>query len=293
MTQDEIKLILENTNLEDLKKLQEYYREYLKETNLVNNLKRNLDNFKKDRNDEVNPTKKQIEIKKAINTLKRLPKKRRYQFEGTLNESQKIEHIEIEKQQLNKDIFENRIYPKMLFKQLNKDIFENRIYPKMLFKKSSNGLYNALVFMIISIILYNIGMSVDLIALKIIAVLSSFPAIANCVSYVCNDTLNSNVKTHISQKKIARLIKKLQADYIIEKENSENMHLQNQIFLESKEDIFKRMLKTHQNHLEEIIEEIRTIIESDVQEPSLTNEEIIDTQTLIKNSNQKVLKKSL
>lgn len=275
MTQDEMKLILENTNLEDLKKLQEYYREYLKETNLVNNLKRNLDNFKKDRNDEVNPTKKQIEIKKTINTLKRLPKKRKYQFEGTLNESQKIEHIEIEKQ------------------QLNKDIFENRIYPKMLFKKSSNGLYNALVFMIISIILYNIGMSIDLITLKIIAVLSSFPAIANCVSYVCNDTLNSNVKTHISQKKIARLIKKLQADYIIEKENSENMHLQNQIFLESKEDIFKRMLKTHQYHLEEIIEEIRTIIESDVQEPSLTKEEIIDTQTLIKNSNQKVLKKSL
>ena len=32
MTQDEIKLILENMDLEDLKTLQEYYHEYLKES---------------------------------------------------------------------------------------------------------------------------------------------------------------------------------------------------------------------------------------------------------------------
>lgn len=275
MTENEMKLILENMNLEDLKSLQKNYHEYLMETHIINNLKRNLFAFNKDRNNEVKPTKKELEVKKAINTLKNLPRKKRYLLEGNLNKHQRIENLEIEGQ------------------DINKDVLENSKYSKMLFKKTSNGLYNAMIFGVISIILFNIGISADFIALKIIAILSVFPAIMNCVSYACNDTLNPSVKTHISKKKISSLIKKLQNDYVIEKENSENIHLQNQLFLESKEDIFNRMLKTHKTHLSKITEEIRKIIESDIHTPMLTEEEILDTQTLLTNSKPKTLKKSL
>lgn len=275
MTENEMKLILENMNLEDLKSLQKNYHEYLMETHIINNLKRNLFAFNKDRNNEVKSTKKELEVKKAINTLKNLPRKKRYLLKGNLNKHQRIENLEIEGQ------------------DINKDVLENSKYSKMLFKKTSNGLYNAMIFGVISIILFNIGISADLIALKIIAILSVFPAIMNYVSYACNDTLNPSVKKHISKKKISSLIKKLQNDYVIEKENSENIHLQNQLFLESKEDIFNRMLKTHKAHLSEITEEIRKIIESDIHTPMLTEEEIVDTQTLLTNSKPKALKKSL
>ena len=270
---EEINTILENMNLEDLQTLKKYCDEYFKEETLINKLQNNLDKFSKEKNTNLKPTKKETDIKNTLNMLRKLPKKRTYQLRGNLDENEKIENLEIENQ------------------PINKDVLASKTYTKMFFKKQNNGLYNALIFMIISIILFNIGLSHDIMVLKIIAVIGVLPVLVDCINRVYNNKLTPKLKTHISRNKIMNLIKKLEADYIIEKENSENMHLQNQLFLESKEDIFQRMLETHRNRLEEIAEEIKTIIGSSMDEKELIEQ--INIEPLIQTKKQKILKKSL
>lgn len=270
---EEINTILENMNLEDLQTLKKYCDEYFKEETLINKLQNNLDKFSKEKNTNLKPTKKETDIKNTLNMLRKLPKKGTYQLRGNLDENEKIENLEIENQ------------------PINKDVLASKTYTKMFLKKQSNGLYNALIFIIIIMILFNIFLNPYIIIIRILAVIGVLPVLVGFINHVYNNKLTPKLKTHISRNKIMNLIKKLEADYIIEKENSENMHLQNQLFLESKEDIFQRMLETHRNRLEEIAEEIKTIIGSSMDEKELIEQ--INIEPLIQTKKQKILKKSL
>ena len=68
--------------------------------------------------------------------------------------------------------------------------------------------------------------------------------------------------------------------------------MQNLAFLDSKEDIFEKMLEKHQATLNEITEQIRKILENNFDSLTLTEEEKIDTEKLIIKGHQKVFKKS-
>lgn len=274
MTEEKIKKILENMDSENLEALENYYSDYNRETVIIQRLKTNLDIFNKERNQNLHPSDKELEIKKILKTIKHLPKKRRHKVEGTLNDNQNIQSLAIDG------------------KHINPNLLQNKEYSKMFFKKSGNYVSNAIIFLVISFVLYILGIHLDLVLLQLISALTLFPTFMNALNAITNDTLETVAKSKISQKQINIFNKKLSRDYEKEKEHSENMHMQNLAFLDSKEDIFEKMLEKHQATLNEITEQIRKILENNFDSLTLTEEEKIDTEKLIIKGHQKVFKKS-
>lgn len=274
MTEAEIEKILNKIDSEDLEALENYYNDYNRETVIINKLKNNLESFKKERNQDLTPSEKELEIKKALETVKRLSKKRRHKIEGTLNDNQRIKSLKIDEQDLN---------PSLL---------QSKEYSKIFFKKSGNYVTNAVIFLIIGIVLLALGMNLNLIPLKLISIITLFPAFMNIINAITNDTLESVAKYKTSQKRINAFNKKLTRDYEREKMHSENMHMQNLAFLDSKEDIFEKMLEKHQTEIAEIAEKIREILGLDMDSLTLTKEEQLDTEKLITKGHKKILKRS-
>lgn len=274
MTEAEIEKILNKIDSEDLEALENYYNDYNHEIVIINKLKNNLESFKKERNLDLTPSEKELEIKKTLETVKRLSKKRRHKIEGTLNDNQRIKSLKIDEQDLN---------PSLL---------QSKEYSKIFFKKSGNYVTNAVIFLIIGIILLALGMNLNLIPLKLISIITLFPAFMNIINAITNDTLESVAKYKTSQKRINAFNKKLTRDYEREKMHSENMHMQNLAFLDSKEDIFEKMLEKHQTEIAEIAEKIREILGLDMDSLTLTKEEQIDTEKLITKGHKKILKRS-
>ena len=272
MTEQELQTLLSNMDVEDLKTLKECYTKYLKEQSLIEIFNTNLSNFKQAQNQEIQPTEDEVEVRKALDTIIKMPRKRRYKVDGFLNESQRIKTLSIE---------ENPLNPR---------VFQNREYAKIFFKKSGNHLTNAGIFLALSIILFSIGITLNYTPINLIAIVALFPALMNLLDNVTNNTLETVSKFSISRKQMNNVIKKLTRDYEKEKQHSENVHMQNLAFIDSKEDIFEKRLAIHKANLAELASEIREILKSNLNSVSLTEEELEDTQILLKSGNQKILK---
>ena len=176
---------------------------------------------------------------------------------------------------------------------INKAALGKRKYRKMFFGKTSGNLKIAIVLFIIGLVLLGMGLSLNILLLIFPSLITLMASFVNSYNYLFNDSLKITATRYISQMQINSLIKKLEKDYENEKSRSESIHLENLLFLESKEDIFNKMLESHLSKLNEITANIREIILSNIEEISLTEEELEDTQTLIQSGNQKILKKSL
>lgn len=274
MTEQEIQDILENMSLEELKTLKQNYSEYAKEVQMIDRLKENLRKFQLDRKKVYRHTQKEKEIKSLISQLKNLPRKRKHTVEGFLNDNHSIASLTVDNQ------------------PINKSALGKRKYRKIFFGKSNKSLKIAIILFIIGLILLGLGLSLDMILLTISSLATLFVGFVNAYNYVFDDSLNKTATKYVSQRQINSLIKKLEKDYEYEKSYSENSHLENLLFLESKEDIFNKMLEVHSANLDEISSTIRQIIASNIEDTTLTTEELDDAQTLIQMGNQKILKNS-
>ena len=274
MTEQEIQDILQNMSLEELQTLKQNCSEYLKEEEMIDRLKGNLRQFQTERKKVSRQTQKENEIKDLINQLKNLPPKRKHRVKGILNDNHSIASLSIDNQ------------------TINKAALGKRKYRKTFFGKSNNSLKNSIILLAIGLILLGLGLSLNMLLLILPSLAVLFGSLASAYNYAFNDSLNKTAARYISQYQINRLIKKLESDYENEKNYSENSHLENLLFLESKEDIFNKMLEAHSDKLEEIASTIREIIASNIEDASLTSEEIEDTETLIQIGTQKVLKNS-
>lgn len=273
MTETEIKQILENLDEQDLETLEKYYYEYQRKTTTIQKLEDNLYNFKKERQKEIYPSQKELDIMKTIKLIKNLPMTRKHKVKGTLNDYEYIKELSIDG------------------KSINPDLLQNKEYTKLFFKKAGNYIPNAVIFLLISMAIYGIGSVSDMLLLQLLSLVTLFPSIMNMLDAITNNTLETTSKTKVSQKTINILNKKLYRDYEKEHQHTENMHLQNLAFLDSKEDIFEKMLERYRKDLEELVVQIREILKSDKENIILTKEEQIDAQTIISKGHQKVLKK--
>ena len=275
MTEKKIQDILQNMSLEELQTLKQNYNEYSKESEMISRLKNNLKNFQAEKRKVSRQTQKENEIKNLIIQLRKLPKKIKHIVKGKLNDNHSIANLSIDNT------------------PINKAALGKRKYRKMFFGKTSGNLKIAIVLFIIGLVLLGMGLSLNILLLIFPSLITLMASFVNSYNYLFNDSLKITATRYISQMQINSLIKKLEKDYENEKSRSEIMHLENLLFLESKEDIFNKMLESHLSKLNEITANIREIILSNIEEISLTEEELEDTQTLIQSGNQKILKKSL
>lgn len=275
MTEKKIQDILQNMSLEELQTLKQNYNEYSKESEMISRLKNNLKNFQAEKRKVSRQTQKENEIKNLIIQLRKLPKKRKHIVKGKLNDNHSIANLSIDNT------------------PINKAALGKRKYRKMFFGKTNGNLKIAIVLFIIGLVLLGMGLSLNILLLIFPSLITLMASFVNSYNYLFNDSLKITATRYISQMQINSLIKKLEKDYENEKSRSESMHLENLLFLESKEDIFYKMLESHLSKLNEITANIREIILSNIEEISLTEEELEDTQTLIQSGNQKILKKSL
>ena len=275
MTEQKIQDILQNMSLEELQTLKQNYNEYSKESEMISRLKNNLKNFQAEKRKFSRQTQKENEIKNLIIQLRKLPKKRKHIVKGKLNDNHSIANLSIDNT------------------PINKTALGKRKYRKMFFGKTNGNLKIAIVLFIIGLVLLGMGLSLNILLLIFPSLITLMASFVNSYNYLFNDSLKITATRYISQMQINSLIKKLEKDYENEKSRSESMHLENLLFLESKEDIFNKMLESHLSKLNEITANIREIILSNIEEISLTEEELEDTQTLIQSGNQKILKKSL
>lgn len=282
MTEQELQAILNNMDLEELKKLQTYYREYEYKTNILKNAKKRLNQCQKIKLGKLKPSKRELEVKANLNLALNLPSKFHHSVDASLSNRGQINKLVIDNQSFHLNTLDNDKYFKMFLETKNTNIVNN----EKLFIMS-------ILLMIISTISLTMTLlnlpSVILFILQILLLVSTIYTGYKSVK-TKKTTFKNMPKSTISQFQLKQFIKELKKDYIKEKENSKTIHENNLAFNASIEDIFKNTIETNSKQLERIVSEIRKILKSKETALNLTKEEIIDTNNIIKKHKQKTYK---
>lgn len=282
MTNQEIQSILNDMSLDELKQLQAYYNKYINDTKLINNAKARLVECQENKSRKVEPTKREIKIEDNINKAVKLPKRSKYKISANLD-GRKINQLIIDNQSFDIDVLDNTNYLRLFFQVKKKNLANNE------------------PFIIISIISLLCAINASFVMLilnassKIVIILQLLLlATAALTGYKYVKTSKSKLtivpKKHISQSQLGKFIKMLNQDYTKEIENSKKIHENNLAFNLSKEGIFKNIIETNEEELKTIIENIRTLLQSEEKASTLTAEEIAGAEQCIKKARQKTYK---
>lgn len=278
MTNEEIQIILSNLNDTDLKKLDMLYNSYFREKQSIKAVQKRLDSCENDRKRNLEPTKRETEIKENLFLAQSLPKRKTHMVTANLFGKTKIDELAIDGRSFNPAPLDQREYLKMFFKLKKENVTTNYSY-----------LILALVSLITAINSVTVSIVLGNKMLMIISLILIGTSALGTYKHQKNKqvTLKMVPKTSISQIQINTFVKMLEKDYIKEQEHSVEMQENNTIFLNSIEDICQRRIAFHKESLKEIIREIQIILEKNG--ASFNEEDIPELQNIIQIGRQKKL----
>ena len=253
MQENEIQNLICNISKEDLDRLNTYYNAYLSEKKSIENVQKRLHTCETDKRRKPKPTEKEENIKENLHLARILPRRKKHVRAGQIIGRNKIDSLSIDGQEFNTSSLDQVDYLKLFFK-----IKKDKSYEKY------NYLILALVSIVTAINLAGFSLTLGNNILAIISLLLfSVGAVSTSKHTKSGHTVIKVVpKASVSQGKINEFKKLLRADLTNEKQHSLEMHANNLAFTESIEDICKNRIELHQTKLNEIINQIMSILEN-------------------------------
>ena len=278
MTNEEIQIILSNLNDTDLKKLDMLYNSYFREKQAIKAVQKRLDSCENDRKRNLEPTKRETEIKENLFLAQSLPKRKTHMVTANLFGKTKIDELAIDGRNFNPAPLDQREYLKMFFKFKKENVTTNYSY-----------LILALVSLITAINSVTVSIVLGNKILMIISLILIGTSALGTYKHQKNKQITLKIvpKTSISQSQINDFVKILEKEYLKEQEHSVEEQENNTIFLNSIEDICQRRIAFHKESLKEIIREIQIILEKNG--ASFNEEDIPELQNIIQIGRQKKL----
>lgn len=253
MQENEIQNLICNISKEDLEKLKTYYNAYLSEKKSIENVQKRLRTCEADKKRKLKPTEKEKNIKENLRLVKILPRRKKHVIDGEIIGKNRIDSLSIDGQEFNTSSLDQVDYLKLFFK-----IKKDKSYEKY------NYFILALVSIVTAINLAGFSLTVGNNILAIISLLLFSVGAASASKHLKSGHTVIKVvpKASVSQGKINEFKKLLKADLTNEKQQSLETHANNLAFTESIEAICKNRIELHQTKLNEIINQIMSILEN-------------------------------